>query len=379
MEIKEINIKTLLNKHNKIDSWFVSRYSMNLYRGCAHNCVYCDGRSEKYFVQDNFEQKIIVKKNAVEVLKKELNLKRKHNPLKPGFIMVGGGVGDSYQPLEKKYQLTRKILNLLSENNFPVHILTKSTLVERDIDILKKINDKTRVIISFSFSSCNDEISEIFEPGVPVPSQRLETINKLKKEGFFCGMFLMPVIPFITDKINIMNETIKKAKGVDIDFIIFSGMTLKEGRQKDYFYKTLKKYYPELIFEYNHIYHNDKWGKAIEPYCESINKTFSEISKKYKIPVRIPNFLFKDYINKNDLVIVILEQIDYLLKLQGKKSSYGFAAFSVSKLQQPIFNIRNNLKQLKGIGPITEKIILEILDTGTSNYYENLLFQIADY
>ena len=94
MEIKEINAKTLLRKHNKIDSWFVSRYSMNLYRGCAHNCIYCDGRAERYQVQGNFEQEIIVKTNAIEGLKKELNPTRKRNPLKPGFIMVGG-VGDS--------------------------------------------------------------------------------------------------------------------------------------------------------------------------------------------------------------------------------------------------------------------------------------------
>jgi len=373
VEIKEINAKTILRKHNKIDSWFVSRYGMNLYRGCAHDCIYCDGRAEKYQVQDNFEAEIVVKTNAVEVLKKELNPTKKRIPLKPGFIMVGGGVGDSYQPIEEKYLLTRKILELLSENNYPVHILTKSTLVERDLDILKKINTKTRAIISFSFSSCNDEISKLFEPGVPSPSKRLETIKKLKDEGFYCGMFLMPVIPFITDKPDIMDETIKKAKDAGVDFIVFSGMTLKEGRQKDYFYKVLKKYYPEFLVEYAHIYRGDKWGSAIEPYYESIHKTFSVIAKKYKIPVRMPSFIFKDYIDKNDLVVVLLEQIDYLLKLEGKQSSYGFAAYSISKLGQPIAGIKNSLKQLKGVGPITEKIILEILETGTSKYYENLL------
>jgi DNA repair photolyase len=372
MEIKEINAKTLLRKHHKIDSWFISRYGMNLYRGCAHDCVYCDGRSEKYQIQDNFEQKIIVKINAVELLKKELIPKQKHKLLKPGFIMVGGGVGDSYQPIEKKYSLTRKILKVLSENKFPVHILTKSTLVERDIDILKKINDKKRVIISFSFSSCSDEISNIFEPLAPIPSKRLETIQKLKDKGFSTGMFLMPVIPFITDKPDIINDTLKKAKEVGVDFIIFSGMTIKEGRQKDYFYKTLEKYYPDLLVDYDHIYYGNKWGNAIESYYDSIHKTFSLIAKKYNIPIRIPNSIFKDYINKNDLVVALLEQIDYLLKIKGKKSSYGFAAYSVSKLKQPISNI-NNLKQINGVGPITEKIILDIIETGTSKYYLNLL------
>ena len=373
MEVIEINAKSILRTHKKIDSWFVARYGMNIYRGCAHDCVYCDGRAEKYQVQGSFENKVVVKVNAVDLLKKELDPTRRRKPLKPGFVMVGGGVGDSYQPIEKQYKLTRSVLKHLNTTRFPVHILTKSTLVERDIDILKKINSKTRAMISFSFSSVDNKISKIFEPGVPSPSERLETIRKLKDEGFYCGMFLMPVIPFITDKPELIEESVKKAKEAGVDFIVFSGMTLKEGRQKDYFHNILKKNYPELLVEYNNIYHGDKWGSATSSYHESINKTFSFFTRRYKMPVRIPSFLFKDFVDKNDLVVVILDQIDYLLKLHGNKSPYGFAAYSISKLEEPIGNIRNNLRSIKGVGPTTEKIILEILDTGNSKYYEKVM------
>ena len=113
---------------------------MNLYRGCSHNCVYCDGRSEGYHVDEQFGQVVTVKTNAIEILRREIDPKRKRTPLKRSFIMVGGGVGDSYQPVESKYQLTRKALDLVYEYNFPVHMLTKSTLIKRDIDILKRIN-----------------------------------------------------------------------------------------------------------------------------------------------------------------------------------------------------------------------------------------------
>lgn len=373
MNIKEINAKSIIRKHKKIDSWFVSKYGMNLYRGCTHNCVYCDGRAEKYSVEGNFGCDVVVKINAIEVLKKELDPKGKRKPLHKEYIMIGGGVGDSYQLVEEKYQLTKKTLELMYEYGFPVSILTKSTLVERDIDIIKKINNKSRAIVSFSFSSTNDKISEIFEPSVPPPSKRLDSIKFFKENGIATGMFLMPVIPFITDKPEIMKDTIACAKQAGVDFIIFSSMTLKKGRQKDYFMNVLKKKYPDLISNYNLIYKDDVWGSASQEYYDSIHKTFSIIARKYKIPIRIPSFLFNHILSENDLVIVILEQLDYLYKLRDMKSPYSYVAYSVSKLNAPISTMKNNLRSLRGVGPKTEKIILEILKTGSSKYYEQLL------
>lgn len=373
MVVKEIKAKSILRKHNRIDSWFISQYGMNFYRGCIHNCVYCDGRSEGYYVEGEFGSDVWIKVNAIDLLRKELDPKHKRIPLKRCYIMLGGGVGDSYQPIEEKYNLSRKALNLLYNLNYPVSILTKTTLIERDIDIIKKINEKNRAIVSFSFSSVDQKISSIFEPGVPSPKKRLETLQLFKNQGIACGMFLMPVIPFITDIPNVMEETIEKAKEIDLDFIIFSPMTLKEGRQKKYFLKTLNKYYPHLIIDYSNIYKKNIWGIPGEEYQKSVHETFNNISKKYKIPRRIPPYLFKDILSENDLVIVILEHLDYLLKLEGKKSSYRWAANSISKLTEPLSSMESNLRQLNGVGPTTEKIILEILKTGSSSYYEKLL------
>ena len=371
--IREIEAKTILRKRKKIDSWFISHYGMNLYRGCAHNCVYCDGRSEKYNVGGEFGEDVAVKVNAIDVLRRELDPRRKRTPFKRSFIMVGGGVGDSYQPIEKKYQLTRKALHLINEYNFPVSLLTKSTLIERDIDIIKKINGKHRAIVSFSFSSVDDTISSIVEPGVPSPSERLETLKSFKKEGIACGMFLLPVIPFITDTSDLVEDTIREASKMGIEFVIFGGMTLKEGKQKDYFFNMLKKSYPKLIAEYQKIYGIDKWGNAKPDYYNLLHQTFNNIAKKYKIPKRIPPHLFRDILDENDLVIVMLEHIDYLLKLEGKKSPYGYAAYSISQLQKPLSTIKDELQTLKGVGQTTERIILEILRTGRSSYYEKLL------
>lgn len=372
MAIKEIQAKSILRKQKKIESWFICRCGMNLYRGCSHNCVYCDGRSEKYQVEGKFGEDVVVKINALDLLKRELDEKRK-SIIKSGYVMVGGGVGDSYQPIEEKYKLTQQTLQFLYEKNYPVHILTKSTLVERDIEIIKKINKKSKAIVSFSFSSADDKISAIFEPGVPPPSKRLKTIKRFKNEGISSGMFLLPAIPFITDLPSVMTDTLKKAHDAGVDFIVFGGMTLKDGRQMQYFYDVLKKYYPDLLVDYCNIYRGDKWGNAVDDYYKYTNILFSSIAKKYKIPKRIPPKLFSDILTENDLVIVILEHIDYLLKMKGFRSPYGYAAYMISKLTIPLSKMKGELRTIKGVGEKTERLILEILETKTSSYYENLL------
>ncbi len=373
MNITETEAKSILRKNKKIDSWFITHYSMNLYIGCSFNCSYCDGRAESYYVPGEFGKDISVKTNAIKILRKELDPKRKRKPLKRSFILPGGGICDSYEPTEKKYELTKQTLELLYEYNFPVHILTKSTLVERDIDLLKMINEKNRAIVSFSFSSVDDKISSIFEPLASAPSKRLATIEKFKKAGLTCGMYLMPVIPFITDTPKMIDDSIRAAKNAGVDFIVFSGMTLKEGRQKDYFMNTLNEHFPQLSLEYETIYQKDKWGNTSQDYYEMINFTFNTIAKKYKIPKRIPAKFYNDILSKNDLVVVILDQIDFLLKSRGYKSQFGYASYAISKLDVSVESIRNKLGQINGIGNTIRKIIWEILDTGTSQYYEKLL------
>lgn len=374
MNVVEITAKSILRKNKYIDSWFVSRYGMNLYQGCTHDCVYCDGRAEKYNVQGDFENDIKVKINAPQLLERALDPARKRVPMKRGYVMICGGVSDAYQPVEKKYQITRKALEIIEYYGYPVHILTKSILVKRDIDILKRINEKNRAIISFSFSSANDEVSRIFEPGVPPPSKRLEMIRYLRKEGLHSGIYYMPVIPFITDSEQFFTDTVSKAKQAGAEFMIFGGMTLKAGRQHDYFYNVLKKHYPQLIPRYDRLYSGlSRWGEADKNYYIAITNIFNTVAAKYRMPKRIPAYLFNDIIDDNDLVTVILSQLDYLATSKGLNSPYGAASYAVAKLDKPIADYRNELTKLKGVGQFTEKLINEILDTKTAAFYEKLL------
>jgi len=170
-----------------------------------------------------------------------------------------------------------------------------------------------------------------------------------------------------------MEETISKATEAGLDYLVFGGMTLKEGRQQKHFFNVLQKYDSNLIKKYQEIYRGDQWGSATGNYYDALHKKYYKISRKYKIPKRIPFGLFKDILDENDLIVVMLEQIDYLLKLKGEKSSHGYAAYLLSKQKEPLSVLRGNLRKIKGIGFATEQIINEILDTGHSSLYDNLI------
>ncbi|MBN1524873.1 MAG: radical SAM protein [Spirochaetales bacterium] len=374
MAAAEIMAKSIIRKFSRTESWFLGQYSMNLYRGCAHNCIYCDGRAEKYYVEGDFGKDISVKVNAAEILDRELDPSRRRKPLPKGFVVLGGGVSDSYQPLELQYEITKKVLQVIRKYNYPVHILTKSTLVERDIGLITQINTNTQAIVSMSFSSVDPALSAFLEPGVPPPEQRLRVLRQIKQAGIPVGMFLMPVVPGLSDTAKKIEESVSAARDAGIDFIIFGGMTLKEGRQKEYFLERLIKNHPEIADNYPVIYRGDKYGAAIGGYYKKINDRFFTAARKYNMPVRIPLEFWKDQITMHDRIIVLLEHIDSILSLRKDKSPYGYAAYALSKREDLSELISSDkLKDIQGFSKEVKDIILEIAETGTSSLYKKLL------
>ena len=371
-EYIEKNIKQALIKGKYTDSFFISKYRFNIYRGCQNSCAYCDGRAEGYYTPKDFGNQIEVKINIIDVLKKEIpKIKEK------GIIFVGGGVGDSYQKPEEKYQLARQVLQFLKDYNFPIHILTKSALVERDFDILQQINGKNKSTISFSFCSNNQKIVDIFEPNCASVKERFYLLEKFKKNNFYTGIMYMPVIPFICDKKEDFNSFLKDAKNSGVDFVIFSGMTLKTGIQKDYFLNVIKNNYPNLLDDYDKIYPSDnKYGAANSKYYTKIYTDYYEVLKEYKIPSVIPHYIYKDKIEMKDEVAMILFHIYQLLKSRGEdKKVYEFAAWNILKLEEDIITLtkENKLQTIKGIGTVISGIIKEIVEKRRCNYYEKLL------
>ncbi len=257
---KEITVKSILNKTKQRDSWFLDDYTVNLYSSCAFNCLYCYIRGSKYGT--NLAQSLSVKTNAIELLDRQLYNRAKKESY--GFIVLSSAT-DPYLKIEKKYELTREALKLIAKYKFPVHIITKSDLIARDFDILHEIDKNAIVpsdlqhrynrgaIVSFSFSTIDDEAGAIFEPGAPLPSQRLTILKQTLKNGFFSGVSLMPLLPFISDTtahLELLFNTFKAAK---VKYVLPATITLYgEGKaaSKTLMLQAIKKHYPQLINRY---------------------------------------------------------------------------------------------------------------------------------
>jgi DNA repair photolyase len=373
MAVIEIQAKSLLRKHPRLDTWFMSRYGMNLYRGCAHGCLYCDGRDERYRVEGEFGCDVTVKVNAPDLLRRELDPARRRKPLRPGIVLLGGGVGDAYQPLEVKYGLATRCLEALAGSGFGVHVLTKSSLVERDIDLLKRIDGRARAIVSFSLSTADDTLGRAFEPGASPPSERLAAMKRIDRRGIAVGMALLPAIPFVTDLPALIEETVARAREAGAQFVLYGGMTLKRGRQMDFFMKGLSSLYPSLSHNYAILYRGDQWGRPAAEYERMLDEIAGAALRRHGLPPRIPPRLFADVLDPTDRVVAMLEHCHWRLTSRGYSSPYGHAAWRISQLDRPLESMRQELRQIRGVGPAIESMIKEILDSGSSRRYDRIM------
>ena len=233
--IKEIQAKVLLSHVKQPDPWFGLKYGMNLYRGCQHQCIYCDSRSECYQIE-NFAD-ILVKVNGIELLRKELASKRVKGTIGTGSM------NDPYMPLERELNLTGRALKVIAQFGFPVHVITKSDLVLRDLDTLCEIN-RRYAAVSFTITTTDDELAKRLEPGAPLVSNRLRAIRVLANRGIHTGITMMPVLPFIEDSEDNITQIVQKAHEHGAAYIIPSfGMTLRD-RQRAYYYEKLDRLFP---------------------------------------------------------------------------------------------------------------------------------------
>ena len=285
-----IQAKTILAKVKKApDPWFGLTYNMNLYRGCQHQCIYCDSRSECYQIKD-FSH-IQIKENAIQLLEKEIKRKK----LK-GTIGTGS-MNDPYMPIEKQLETTRKALKIIDKYNYPVHILTKSNLVLRDLDLLKQIS-KTYAAVSFTITTFDNSLAQILEPGAPSTSERFEAIKILSDAGIYTGVLLMPVLPFINDSVENISAIVETAKKSGAKYVIgWMGMTLRD-RQREYYYDKLNQHFPGLKEKYIARYGN-QYNVAV-PDSMTLQNAFHSKCKEVGIPVKMD--FFKDNIDEQLLL-----------------------------------------------------------------------------
>ena len=260
-----VKAKTILSAKN----------GMNIYRGCQHGCIYCDSRSACYQMDHLFED-IAVKENALTLL--EDALKRKRKP-----CMIGtGAMSDPYLPLERELEMTRRSLALIEAYGFGATLLTKSDLVLRDLDVLQKINGKTKAVVQMTLTTADDALCRIIEPGVCTTARRVEALKTLHRAGIPTVVWLCPILPFLNDTEENIRAIVGYCADAKVRGILHFGMglTLREGN-RDYFYAALDRHFPGLKDRYVRTY-----GNAYElpsPHAARLEQVFRAECDRYGI------------------------------------------------------------------------------------------------
>jgi DNA repair photolyase len=244
--IKELKVKTALSPSQLpgLD------YALNPYRGCVHACIYCYAPAVIHWDKGKWGDLVEVKINLPRILSKELRVKKKS--------VVGlGTVTDPYQPAEKKYEITRRCLELLQMHDFPVCIQTKSSLVLRDMDLLKRFSN---IEVGITFTTHDDRVRQKLEPGAPSVQERLHALEELGKNGIDTWVFMGPVMPYITD-MEALLDTIAEVKP---KYVLVDRLRLKEGVW-NCITDFLQKYDLQLLNEYDRIFqkHGEYYGKVL--------------------------------------------------------------------------------------------------------------------
>ena len=278
----KVNVKGILSAKN----------GMNIYRGCWHGCIYCDSRSLCYQMNHKFED-IEVKANAVGLL--ENTLRRKRNK-----CMIGtGAMSDPYMPIEEKLGNMRKCLEVIERYGFGVTMITKSTKVLRDLDLLKKINEKSKCVVQMTLTTYDEDLCRIVEPNVETTYERFRALEILHDNGIPTVVWLCPILPFINDTEEnirgILDYCVRaKVKGI-INFDM--GVTLRDGN-REYFYKKLDEHFPGLKEKYIRMYGNSY--QLSSPNSRQLN------------------MIYKSECIKNGIMCDVNECFEYLNKYEDK-------------------------------------------------------------
>ena len=278
----KVNVKGILSAKN----------GMNIYRGCLHGCIYCDSRSLCYQMNHKFED-IEVKANAVGLL--ENTLRRKRNK-----CMIGtGAMSDPYMPIEEKLGNMRKCLEVIERYGFGVTMITKSTKVLRDLDLLNKINEKSKCVVQMTLTTYDEDLCRIVEPNVETTYERFRALEILRDNGIPTVVWLCPILPFINDTEEnirgILDYCVRaKVKGI-INFDM--GVTLRDGN-REYFYKKLDEHFPGLKEKYIRMYGNSY--QLSSPNSRQLN------------------MIYKSECVKNGIMCDVNECFEYLNKYEDK-------------------------------------------------------------
>ncbi len=251
----EILAKSALNHLPKDARMLPGEWTINPYRGCAHACRYCFARPThtrlELNIAEDFEREIIVKTNIVEVLRDELARKRTLPPR-----VAFGTNTDVYQRAEGRYALMPGIIDALTRARVPFSILTKGTLIRRDLDRLVAASKVTTVHLGLSIALLDESLRGSVEPGTATTAARLATVRAIRDAGLDCTVFMSPILPLLTDSPDQLADLVRTVAEAGATSVLYTPLYLSAG-VKDVFLAWLRGYRPELVARYEEVYSRD--------------------------------------------------------------------------------------------------------------------------
>jgi len=360
--------KTILNKNKRADHWFWTRYSAYPYIGCQHGCEFCYCREQKYSPYDDpndFAYVIKVKENAAELLRRLLSR-----------VVVDLVFTGDYQPAERKFKLSRQMLEVCHDLGFPVFVLERSPLVLRDLDLLQEINAKAPSVVAFSIISTPDSpnfarIRQI-EHLAPPPEKRFAAMEAFARAGILTGTCFMPILPGLCDDDTNLEAVIAWTAGHGGKFVLPSSLTLAD-QQKSYFFEVLREGFPDLLSLYHRLYPPASYAPRDYPW-HRIALRIRELCAKYGISDRIPRPIIPgDKRTLNKRIVERLAAKVYEMEIHQEPGyriwAYRKAAWAIEDLEQDIGLIYQTmglkgLKNIPNVGPLLgEKIEKMLVET----------------
>lgn len=347
--------RTILNKHKRPDHWFWTRYTAHPYKGCQHGCEFCYCREKKYAPHEDpndFAYRIMVKENAPELLRRALSR-----------VPVGQvGTGD-YQPLERKFQLSRKMLEVCYDLGFPVFVLERSPLVLRDLDLLQAIAERATAVVAFSIVSTpdsrNDHLVRHMERLAPPASKRFAAMEEIARAGILTGTCMMPILPDLCDDDANLQYVVRWTADHGGKFVLAGTLTLSD-QQRAFFLRVLAERFPNLLDRYLSLYPAGSYGPTRTDW-RPLALRVGELCQQYGISDRIPRAIIPgDKRTLNKLVVEALANQLYYMELNGEPDhrvwAYRKAAWSIEDLEQDIGLVyrqmgRKGLGSIQNVGP----------------------------
>jgi DNA repair photolyase len=279
MTFYEVRAKSIINRVPEA-SYVPFRYTINPYRGCSHACSYCFARKTHTFLDldygEDFDRRIVVKVNAPELLRKELSASKWRGE----HIAMGTNV-DPYQRAEGRYRLMRGILEAMRDFANPFSILTKGTLMLRDLDLLRQCTEVTNVGTNYSVGTVDQQLWRAVETGTPSPTKRLDAVRRLGEAGVECGVLMAPILPFLSDDDEHLEETVKAIAAAGATHVAPIVLHLRRGGSREWWLRWLGDNRPDLVPRYRELYGDRAY--APKEYQQAISGKVHDLARKHRV------------------------------------------------------------------------------------------------